>query len=1028
MEGRSQGKLNDDGKAVAKQDGKGSAILLLPPEVIAQLKSSATITSLTGSILGLVQNSLDAGATKITIDVDFIRGGCIVEDNGLGIPPSEFVETGGLGKLYHTSKYTQPSQTYGTNGTFLASLASLCLLTITSKHHQHYSTNSLIVHQSKTISRLTPAPASYCLDQRDHGTRAVITDIFGNMPVRVKQRNLLAEDRAELDKLWEELKVSLTALLVAFAAPVSVRVRDSVTSKQMALDPSKARNNREDELSANHSLLSSKHRFALTILYQAGKISTKSPGTWVPASASSKALVIKGVISPDPTPSKSVQYLSLGILPLMKTSHNLLYDHINRLFSRSRFGTSEAEALTEEERVRRQTDKRFKKDGLTRKQTAMEKGVDRWPMFVLRIEFKKGKGNEDDLLRSEANMSSVMQTLDALVTGWLEAHHFLPCSGRSKSSKHATRERSDPSSTGSSDADTNKRYNHPLKPSTTDPSTTQIPVRRTPNGRNSVEKNYPRPYTGVATINSLSRIKSSHRGGFDVLTTKEYRPSSMSTAEPATTSKMSQTPTTPKINAESITRNWSPSLSKKKAKHTVDEPSLTVPGEAPLASTQPTEAPSVEDTATDWVDSITKSPHIINTRTGMVIPGTSASRLNTRSEAAPRSASNADRRISILPWATQSAKGTDQSTDWLDNVLQTWNNPVFRIREQPISQASFDLPFANELRINEHFRTAKEIEQAFGEVSQLNASKISKAALRDAKVIAQADEKFILIRVHSDQANEKPLLVAIDQHAADERCRVEHLLQELCTSREASDIYLTSQQELQSAIKTAILDKTIKFRIPAQEVQLLCRHASHFAAWGILYDIEPGIVGSSEEHVIVRSLPPVIAERCRLEPKLLVSLLRSEVWRREEAGTSSRRLLTASHNAVDAKQQSEGDVAQSWIKRINNCPQDLLSMVNSRACRSAIMFNDALTMEQCEQLVAKLAECVFPFQCAHGRPSMVPLIDLGALGDCDEVSVGVGLCGGRDEISEGEDYASAFARWQKELAEDDELGKIMIEP
>jgi DNA mismatch repair protein MLH3 len=41
------------------------------------------------------------------------------------------------------------------------------------------------------------------------------------------------------------------------------------------------------------------------------------------------------------------------------------------------------------------------------------------------------------------------------------------------------------------------------------------------------------------------------------------------------------------------------------------------------------------------------------------------------------------------------------------------------------------------------------------------------------------------------------------------------------------------------------------------------------------------------------------------------------------------------------------------------------------------MFNDELTKEQCQTLVSRLAECKFPFQCAHGRPSLVPLVDVG---------------------------------------------------
>lgn len=89
--------------------GSAPAIVALPIDVVAQIKSSATITSLTSAILGLVQNSLDAQATKITIDVDFTRGGCVVEDDGLGILPTEFGESGGLGMLYRRASCTPPS-------------------------------------------------------------------------------------------------------------------------------------------------------------------------------------------------------------------------------------------------------------------------------------------------------------------------------------------------------------------------------------------------------------------------------------------------------------------------------------------------------------------------------------------------------------------------------------------------------------------------------------------------------------------------------------------------------------------------------------------------------------------------------------------------------------------------------------------------------------------------------------------------------------------------------------------------------
>lgn len=68
---------------------------------------------------------------------------------------------------------------------------------------------------------------------------------------------------------------------------------------------------------------------------------------------------------------------------------------------------------------------------------------------------------------------------------------------------------------------------------------------------------------------------------------------------------------------------------------------------------------------------------------------------------------------------------------------------------------------------------------------------------------------------------------------------------------------------------------------------------------------------------------------------------------------------------------------------MSGCPQGIIDLLNSRACRGAIMFNDSLTMEECQVLVKRLARCAFPFQCAHGRPSMVPILDLRAQADKD---------------------------------------------
>jgi len=63
----------------------------------------------------------------------------------------------------------------------------------------------------------------------------------------------------------------------------------------------------------------------------------------------------------------------------------------------------------------------------------------------------------------------------------------------------------------------------------------------------------------------------------------------------------------------------------------------------------------------------------------------------------------------------------------------------------------------------------------------------------------------------------------------------------------------------------------------------------------------------------------------------------------------------------------------TWQRALRWCPKELIDLINSKACRGAIMFNDTLTQEQCEELVLQLSKTDMPFQCAHGRPSLVPL-------------------------------------------------------
>lgn len=227
-------------------------------------------------------------------------------------------------------------------------------------------------------------------------------------------------------------------------------------------------------------------------------------------------------------------------------------------------------------------------------------------------------------------------------------------------------------------------------------------------------------------------------------------------------------------------------------------------------------------------------------------------------------------------------------------------------------------------------------------------------------MIAQVDKKYILIKMRGISSNTEQedeaaqgcdLLVVVDQHAADERIRVESLFTEICSSpADPAEPHVSDR-----------IQKTLVFRVSKREAELMRRYDGDFAEWGIRYHI---LSSGEESSLHIDALPRAITDRCTNEPSLAIDMIRTHVYMLSDQ-------LAASRAQADSP-------PAGWISRIGSCPKGLLDLLNSRACRSAIMFNDALELEECKVLMNKLGRCMFPFQCAHGRPSMIPLVDLGA--------------------------------------------------
>ncbi|KAI0112792.1 hypothetical protein F4776DRAFT_639922 [Hypoxylon sp. NC0597] len=949
------------------------SIQRLPENVIAQIKSSTTITSLNAVVCGLVKNSLDAGATKITISIDYVRGNCSIEDNGLGIPPSEFKPTGGLGKLHYTSKFPAHYDNHGRYGAFLASVAALSLLSITSHHHDYHSHNSIKIHNSEVLARHTPSLPDQRLLSFPHGTRTTVRDLFGSMPVRVKQRAMDAE-RGVHSKDWDRLKRSLVALLLAWPGPVSISLHDAVDSRSVTIRTPEESLTSQD---SKYDLLGLTTRVSRA-LFQAQLCDDRSRDSWVPLKASAGPVSVVGAVSLVPIASRHVQFISIGVWPVSNDhGSNILYEEINRLFSNSSFGVEDGEDLNEDERNRRAKDRRFKTDGYTNQELRGRKGVDRWPMFYIRINLaernsRASECNVEEILdESHESLKGIIDILTAVVYEFLKANHFRPKYSRPRritSSSHSnSRERrsnslsrsSTPKAVSETDrAGTSRSHISPGDLASTRlklaPSTSRLRPDSPFDSWTRIKSGQPQ-YTH---LHEKSPLSQEYITGESRLSNDEDMTDTPLVAPDGTLLRI------PFLDVEIDSHDIS-------QKHAARQESFGE-GQSQLR----------EGEEVLWANPTTKEVFVIDSRTGLVIRPL-RNKLDT---------SEALGDLSHLPLRKKLRTNTkpvlrDEKSKWLGDLLSSWDNPVFHSQEPSIPVA-FDeakaLSLVNsglEGRCHECHSGSLDAIQAVHSVE----GRLSKDTLRDAEVIAQVDRKFIFAKVplspsppnpSADKEAPASLLVIIDQHAADERCRVEALMKDYFVVAEDAQTALTGKPRKSIHAQTELLEKPIVFDISSQDSRQFERSADYFRRWGIVFRVSPAKSKPNRKgaaKLTVLELPPSIAERCRSEPRLLIELLRKEGWKFDEQGFS------ASQDTGTAMVQGDDDnrAELHWLARLHGCPQGILDMINSRACRSSIMFNDQLSHEECVDLIERLADCALPFQCAHGRPSMVPVVDLG---------------------------------------------------
>ncbi|KAL6555855.1 hypothetical protein OROHE_007129 [Orobanche hederae] len=217
----------------------------------------------------------------------------------------------------------------------------------------------------------------------------------------------------------------------------------------------------------------------------------------------------------------------------------------------------------------------------------------------------------------------------------------------------------------------------------------------------------------------------------------------------------------------------------------------------------------------------------------------------------------------------------------------------------------------------------------------LTPKSIDRTSLEDAKVLNQVDKKFIAVVAGKT-------LAMIDQHAADERIKLEDLRLKVLSGKMKTITYLDADQEMV---------------LPEIGYQLLQNYAAQVQSWGWICNIPSRDTSSFSKHMdflhrqqtVVKLLAQAIMVPCILG----VSLTDIDL--------------------LEFLQQLSDTDGSSTI------PSSIHRVLNNKACRGAIMFGDTLLPSECSLIVDELKRTSLCFQCAHGRPTTVPLVNLDLL-------------------------------------------------
>ncbi len=201
---------------------------------------------------------------------------------------------------------------------------------------------------------------------------------------------------------------------------------------------------------------------------------------------------------------------------------------------------------------------------------------------------------------------------------------------------------------------------------------------------------------------------------------------------------------------------------------------------------------------------------------------------------------------------------------------------------------------------------------------------VSKEMIENARVIGQVNNSLIIVEVRG-------VLLAVDQHAADERVKLEQY------TKEFTDV---TNDQIRMKLKCKVVHEQVE--IERGYLFPLTTFKEYLLSWKFKYDI-------IEESQSLLKLLLLQVPLCMNEPLTIHDFI----------------------EFVSSLDKNNGEIPLMLLK-----PPSIHRILTSHSCKTAVKFGDKLNFEQCQSIIALLGKTSYPFNCAHGRTSLYPLIEL----------------------------------------------------